>query len=154
MSGRTDTSHLEGVLELGGAQGRKTFLVGMQGREPKERRFTGARDGTPRRWVAQVSFPTLSMDELSSCLSTSFLLSEPGLQDLLLHRIVSMVSSDAIQEGPRTVPRTQKVLDSDSDRSGQRFEREKTSVSFLKYQASQWAYSTRRKKKMKIKRGP
>lgn len=79
LGARKDTSHLEGVLELGGAQVRKTFLVEMQGGEPKERRFTGARKGTPGAWVAQVSCPALPLDELSRCLSASFLLSELGL---------------------------------------------------------------------------
>lgn len=154
MPGRTDTSHLGGVLELGDTQGRKTFLVGMPGGEPKERRFTGARKGTPGGWAAQVSFPALPLDKQSSSPSTSFSLSEPGAAGLLLHRLLLMVNSDAGEEVSRTVPQMQKVLDSDSVHPGQMFKRKKTSVLFMKYQPSQWAWSTRRKKKKKLREGP
>lgn len=64
-----------------------------------------------------------------------------------------MVNCDAVEEGPRTVPRTQKVLDSDNNHPEQRFKREKTLVSFMNYQASQWALR-HKEKKMKIKGGP
>lgn len=57
-----------------------------------------------------------------------------------------MVNSDAVEEGPRTVPRTQKVLDSVSNHPEPRSKREKTLVSFMNYRARQWAYSIGRKK--------
>lgn len=93
-------------------------------------------------WVAQISFLVLPLDELSSCLITSCLLPRTGLEYLLLHRLVLMVKSDAMEKGSRTVPRTQKVLHGDSNHHGQKGE--KILVSFMKYQASQWAYSTRK----------
>lgn len=65
-----------------------------------------------------------------------------------------MVNSDAGEEVSRTVPQMQKVLDIDSVHPGQMFKREKTSVLFIKYQPSQWACSTRRKKKKKLREGP
>lgn len=132
---------MESVVELGGAQGSKTVLVEMQGREPKERRIRGSRKGMPGGQVAQTSFPALPLNKLSSCLITSCLFPRTGLEDLLLHRLVPMVKSDAVEEGPKTVLGTQKVLHSDSDPHEQK--REKILVSFMNYRASQWAYSTR-----------
>lgn len=44
-----------------------------------------------------------------------------------------MVTSDAVEEGPKTVSRIQKVLHDDSNHDEQK--RDKMLVSFMKYQA-------------------
>lgn len=79
---------METAFGLGGAQGSKTCLVEIQGREPKERRTRGLRKAMPGGPVAQISFPVLPLDKLSSCLITSCLLLRTGLEHLPLHRLV------------------------------------------------------------------